>query len=154
MKKLSVLLVLLLLCGCSASKDTSDKTNTKEKEVENVIKADDKASDIAKEVDDLELTELESGINHYSNDDIIMIADENDEVSQILYKTDKYSTEDGSKVGDSFDTIDKLYKDDETKNTIFDNNNKAVCLTVEKDDTIIQYDFKDNKVISISITDN
>lgn len=154
MKEISILLVLLLLCGCS-SNNISDKSTIKKNETkeENVIEINDKASNIAKKVNDLEKTELESGGNHYYNKDLVIISNEDDSVSQMTYSTDKYTTSEGTKVGDSFDKIDKLYKKDDTKYVIYDISENPIYLTVEKDNTIIQYDFKNKKVASISITE-
>lgn len=136
MKKILIcMLCLFSLCGCSQNKTSNDskekkkvdhiveyKNNVVILENDKIIKVKDKIKDIDEYLDDYDILETESSAVFYSNDDIEVFVGMDEKVKKITLLTDKYSIDNGIKIGSLEKDVEEIYND-KSKEIMSDKNN-------------------------------
>lgn len=144
MKKILLcLLCMIALCGCSQNKSSSQSTKKETEEIieykDNVVflkngqtlKVKEKIKNINDYIDDYDTLETESSAVFYSNDDIEIFIGMDQKVKKITLLTDKYSIDNGIKIGSLETEVEENYNE-YSKEIISDQNNTLIeCFNVD-----------------------
>lgn len=168
-KIVSLLICLLLLCGCQSQKESvkdepsklqSSKTTqtTQEKAIAvnvdkgKILKVGDQLIKITDYLDEFVVSEMESGVTYYENDGIIITVKSNQVISQIVLKSDKYELNNGMKVGQQVKDLEEACQTfNQEYDAEYDNSHNPIVWKISHQDMKIEFKSQNGTVTRIDM---